>query len=117
MRHRAVVSLLGGGLIALACAGAPRREAQAPPRMKDSAPEKIAAQRAAANNLHLEDEDERWGFDAARERRQQETQKKQAAPAARPAAAPGPVDLQQSATPPGAAPANPAPQPSPKDSR
>ena len=104
MRCRPLLALLGGGLIALACAGAPRREAQAPPRMKDSPPEKIAAQRAAANNLQLEADDERWGIEAARERRR-EAQNKQPVPAAAPSAAPGPVDLRQTPSQPAASPA------------
>jgi len=54
-----------------ACAG-PRRppESAATARLKDSAPEKVAAQRAAAPGLALETEDQRWGIVAARERRQ-----------------------------------------------
>lgn len=40
-----------------------------PPRIKDTAPEKIAAQRAALSNLNLEAEDQRWGVEAARERK------------------------------------------------
>jgi hypothetical protein len=38
--------------------------------MPDSAPEKLAAQRSAApHGLQLEQEDERWGIEAARARR------------------------------------------------
>ena len=63
--------LLGGCLFAAACATAPKTAAS-PPRVKDSAPEKIAAQRAAApHGVQLESDDERWGFEAARERRRQ----------------------------------------------
>ena len=54
---------------ASACA-APRPRTDAPPRIKDSPPEKAAAQRAALSNLKLEAEDERWGVEAARERKQ-----------------------------------------------
>jgi hypothetical protein len=101
MRRRAALSVLGGGLIALACAGAPRREAQAPPRMKDSPPEKVAAQRAAANNLQLEAEDQRWGIEAARQRRRDSQQKQRPPAAPAPADVTGPVDLRQTPAPPG----------------
>jgi hypothetical protein len=64
--------LMCGCLFAAACATAPKPVASAP-RAKDSAPEKIAAQRAAApHSVQLEAEDERWGFEAARERRRQQ---------------------------------------------
>jgi len=64
---------LGIGLVALACAGSPKRPEASSPRIKDSAPEKIASQRAAGpHGLRLEQDDERWGFDAARERRRQD---------------------------------------------
>ena len=43
--------------------------------MKDRAPEKIASQRAAGRGLDLERDDERWGFEAARERRRAQDQK------------------------------------------
>lgn len=58
------VLLLGAG-----CARTAPRPAETPARVKDSAPDKIAAQRAAAG-LNLEQEDQRWGVDAARERKQ-----------------------------------------------
>jgi hypothetical protein len=75
-------ALLGIGLFCAACAATPRPEARSPARVSDSAPEKVAAQRAAARNLQLEQDDERWGFEAARERRrQQEKPPAQAAPA------------------------------------
>jgi hypothetical protein len=62
--------LLGIGLVALSCAGSPKRPETASARMKDSAPEKIAAQRAAGpHGAQLEQDDDRWGFEAARERR------------------------------------------------
>ena len=57
-------------LAVLACATPPRSErAAAPPRLKDSVPEKVAAQRAASGGLRLQDEEDRWGFEGARERR------------------------------------------------
>jgi len=56
-----------------ACAGGPK-PAPSPPRAKDSAAEKAAAQRAhgTPHDVQLEPDDERWGIDAARERRQQQ---------------------------------------------
>src|SRR5262249_32277699 len=68
------LSVLAGALAlgAASCATAPKR-AESPPRMKDSATEKVAAQRAAAaHDLQLEQDDERWGIEAAREREQQQ---------------------------------------------
>jgi hypothetical protein len=62
--------LAGALLLAVSCASAPRTS---PPRMKDSAPEKVAAQRAAApHGVQLEQDDERWGIEAARERKRQQ---------------------------------------------
>jgi hypothetical protein len=76
--------VLGIGLLALSCAGAPKGQQASSPRFKDSAPEKIASQRAGApQSLKLEQDDERWGFAAARERRREAQDKKaQKAPAA-----------------------------------
>jgi hypothetical protein len=69
-RGRRTAVLLAGLLLG-ACAG-PRRptETAATARLKDSAPEKVAAQRAAAPGLKLEDDDQRWGIAAAKERKQ-----------------------------------------------
>jgi len=65
--------VLAVGLVMIvSCATAPTRSGSAGPREKDSASEKVAAQRAvAAHELPLEQEDERWGVEAARERRRQ----------------------------------------------
>jgi hypothetical protein len=68
--------LAGALLVVASCAGAPKRAAS-PPRMKDSASEKVAAQRAAApHSVQLEADDERWGIDAARERKRQQDEAK-----------------------------------------
>ncbi|HVV48232.1 MAG TPA: hypothetical protein VHO06_01115 [Polyangia bacterium] len=83
------VALLSG------CATAPRARPESAPRVPDSAPDKVAAQRAAAG-LHLEEEDDRWGFEAARELKQRKEQKT-AAQQPPPPAGPGPVDLEQPA--------------------
>lgn len=65
-------------LLALGCASGPRPQAETAARVKDSAPERIAAQRAAVRGLDLEQDDQRWGFEAARERRRRQDQDKQA---------------------------------------
>ena len=45
--------------------------------MNDSAPEKIASQRAAGpHSVQLEQDDQRWGFEAARERRRENDARK-----------------------------------------
>jgi hypothetical protein len=54
----------GGG-----CARSAPPPTETPARVKDSAPEKIAAQRAAIPGLNLEQDDQRWGIEAARERK------------------------------------------------
>jgi hypothetical protein len=60
-------------LMALSCATAPKRQEAAAPRMTDSAPETIAAQRAGGpHELQLEQDDERWGIEAAKERKRQQ---------------------------------------------
>jgi hypothetical protein len=87
-------SLLAAALVTSACAGSHRApETQADARLRDSAPEKIAAQRAATPALALEAEDQRWGIGAARER-QRRADDQRAASAARAAArGAGTVDL------------------------
>jgi hypothetical protein len=65
----------GGAVLLLlgSCATAPKRAETAPPRVKDTPSEKIAAQRAAApKSLELEQSDERWQIDAARERKREQ---------------------------------------------
>ena len=65
--------MIGIGLVALSCAGSPKRPEASSPRFKESVPEKIASQRAAApHSLQLERDDERWGFEAARQRRRED---------------------------------------------
>jgi hypothetical protein len=87
--------VIGVGLLVASCAsGPPRKPVESPPaavtdggprklpgpaRIKDSAPEKAAALRAAdPNNLQLESEDERWGIEAARERRRTTDEEREA---------------------------------------
>jgi hypothetical protein len=96
LAHPLAAGLLLAGLASSGgCATAPKREAEtAAPRIADSAPEKIAAQRAAARGLYLEENDQRWGFEEARARREAADRRKKAAQG--PATAPtGPVDLEK----------------------
>ncbi len=66
-------------LVVAACASAPRPRAENPhaERIQDSRPERIAAQRAGApGELELEQSDQRWGIDAARDRREAANKKR-----------------------------------------
>jgi hypothetical protein len=89
--------ILFAGALLSACASGPRARPETAHRVSDSAPDKIAAQRDAAG-LHQSEEDQRWGFTAARERKERKEQHKAQPPAPLPAA-PGPVDLEQPAAP------------------
>jgi hypothetical protein len=93
MTTSSCLRFLAIGFIALSCAGSPKRPEAVSPRMKDSAPEKIASQRAASpQSLQLEPETDRWGFEAARERRRDDKAKK-AKPQTQPAAGDNTVDV------------------------
>jgi hypothetical protein len=74
--------LLATTSLLLACAGTQRAGEGAPPRLKDSAPEKTAAQRAASPGLALEAEDARWGVTAAAERKRAQDDRRAKAEAA-----------------------------------
>ena len=95
---RPLVRIIFVGALVAACAAGPRPHPESAQRVPDSAPDKIAAQRAATG-LHLEEDDARWGIVAARQRKER-TEPKNARPPV-PPAAPEPVDVQLS---PGAAP-------------
>jgi len=73
------LQLAGAFLFLLGCASGPRAPAGAQRRIQDSAPEKIAAQRNATHGLQLDKEEQRWGIEAARERRQADPKKKPSA--------------------------------------
>jgi hypothetical protein len=65
-----LLAALGVGSLVGGCASSPTPRAESsPPRVKDSAPDKVAAQRTANPQLGLEAEDERWGISAAQERK------------------------------------------------
>ena len=81
--------LFAGATLLAACATAPRARPETSQRVPDSAPDKVAAQRASAG-LHLEEEDDRWGFTAARELRRKKEPKGTQRPA--PPMTPGPTD-------------------------
>jgi hypothetical protein len=93
---RSLLRIVFAGALLAGCATAPRPRSEPPPRVADSAPDKVAAQRSAAG-LHLEEEDDRWGFTTARELRQRKEQKKASQPAAAPPVAPTSVDVQKPA--------------------
>jgi hypothetical protein len=85
-------TVLATALLFAACGTAgPRSETVAARRVPDAAPEKSAALRAAAPGLDLEAEDQRWGFEAARERRRDRPKKAGPPPAA--ATATGSIDV------------------------
>jgi hypothetical protein len=67
--HRGCALGITALLVIAGCARPAPPPAETPARVKDSAPDKIAAQRAALPGLDLEPEDQRWGIEAARERR------------------------------------------------
>ena len=81
-------------LLVLACAGSPRPRPEAEPRVKDSVPDKLAAQRAASGELRLEDQDERWGIEAARSNPKKTKTDQQVQPSPPNPSPAGPVDLQ-----------------------
>jgi hypothetical protein len=88
----ALLLIAGGG-----CARSAPPRAETPARVKDSAPEKIAAQRAALPGLNLEQEDQRWGVEAARERKRAAPPETHGNAPAATGPAPGqPVDVKKS---------------------
>jgi hypothetical protein len=95
---RTITTLCGVSLLVLACATGPRPRADSSARAKDTVPDKIAAQRAATPGLQLGREDDRWGFEAARERRRADDQKKKQQQQPSVSSAPvqtGPADLRE----------------------
>jgi hypothetical protein len=68
-------------LLAACATSRPRSETVAAHRIPDSAPERSASLRAATPGLELEAEDQRWGFEAARERRRDRPKKAPPPPA------------------------------------
>ena len=86
-------TVLAAGLLFAACAtGRPRTETATARRTPDSAPERSASLRAATPGLELESEDERWGIEAAKERKRDRPKTVASKPAA-PAAGAGSIDV------------------------
>ena len=56
------------------CATRPAPDTSTPPRIKDSIPERAAALRGADGRLRLDDEDQRFGIEAAKARKDQQRQ-------------------------------------------
>src|SRR3954465_4712579 len=75
------------------CASGPRPHPESSQRVPDSAPERLPA-RGGAPGLRLEEDDERWGMVAARQRRERAEQKNRQPSI--PPVAPGPVNLDSS---------------------
>jgi hypothetical protein len=72
------VVLFATALVLSACAAQrrpPESAGGSGGRLKDSVPEKVAAQRAATPGLELEDDDARFGVGAAQERKRQRDEK------------------------------------------
>ena len=67
MRRGLWLAVLLGG-----CAARPAPDTSTPPRIKDSIPERAAALRGADGRLRLDDEDQRFGIEAAKARRDQQ---------------------------------------------
>ena len=83
--------------ILLASCSKQRRPDPTPARIKDSVPEKIAAQNAANRDLQADENGRRWDFEEARRRRQDASQRAdQNASTTLPTT---PVDLKAPATP------------------
>ncbi|HVR01873.1 MAG TPA: hypothetical protein VMT47_07065 [Polyangia bacterium] len=61
--------LLAAGAAEVPACAQPKPDPAAPPRIKDSVPERAAALRGADGRLKLDVEEERWGVEADKERR------------------------------------------------
>jgi len=64
-----VLMFLAAGAVGVSACARPKPEPTAPPRIKDSVPERGAALRGSDGRLKLDVEDERWGVEADKERR------------------------------------------------
>lgn len=81
-KRSASIKILACALLMASCAASgARTETVASQRLRDSAPERSAAMRAATPGLDLEAEDQRWGIEAAKARRRR-GDPRQSAPAA-----------------------------------
>ena len=87
----ALVLLLGG---CMASTNKPRAEIPPATRIPDSVAEKSAAQRSASGGLQLEAEDQRWGIEAAKERKRRTDAARDSRKVSDPTKMPtGPVDI------------------------
>jgi hypothetical protein len=69
--------LLVVGTAEVSACARPKPEPAAPPRIKDSVPERAAGLRGADGRLQLDVEDERWGVEADKERRRKAAEEAQ----------------------------------------
>jgi outer membrane PBP1 activator LpoA protein len=84
-----VLRILFAGSLLLACASSPKRAPERAQRVPDSPPEKAAALRSASG-LHQEEDEQRWGIEAARARKQNAETPAQPTPASTSVTAPAP---------------------------
>lgn len=73
---RSLLRLASMAVLLSACASSPKRPAEQPQRVPDSAPDKAAALRSQSG-LHQEEDEQRWGIEAAKERKQRREQQQQ----------------------------------------
>jgi hypothetical protein len=69
--------LLAAGAAEVPACARPKPEPTAPPRIRDSVPERSAALRGADGRLKLDVEEERWGVESAEERRRKAAEEAQ----------------------------------------
>jgi hypothetical protein len=86
--------LLCVGALACACAASPKPRPETAARVSDTAPDRAAALRAASGDLRLQESEDRFAIEAARERKRRVDEEKTQAADNRPNAL-GPVDARQ----------------------
>jgi hypothetical protein len=69
--------LLAAGAAEMPACARPKPDPAAPPRIKDSVPERAAALRGADGRLKLDVEEERWGVESDKERRRKAAEEAQ----------------------------------------
>jgi hypothetical protein len=68
---------MAAGAVEVSSCARPKPEPTAPPRIKDSVPERAAALRGADGRLKLDVEDEQWGVESEKERRRKAAEETQ----------------------------------------